>query len=49
MEEDWRVGACERLERVLDIEIDAGWNGGTVRKINTVASFGCVAGKSLTE
>jgi hypothetical protein len=39
---EWRIGECDRLNRTLDIDISAGWNGGTVRRINTPISFGCV-------
>jgi len=46
---EWRFGECERLRRVLDIELYTGWDGGTVNTISTPASFGCVEGKGLTE
>ena len=44
-EQEWRTGTCDRLRRILDIEVKAGWDGGTVGAIDTPASFGCVEGR----
>lgn len=43
--DEWRDGECERLHRILGVEINAGWDGGTVASICTPASFGCVMGE----
>ena len=44
-ENEWNFGQCDRLRRILEIEVNAGWGGGTVGIIGTPASFGCVEGK----
>ncbi len=41
---EWRFGECDLLRCTLEVDIRAGWDGGTVRTIETPASFGCVLG-----
>jgi hypothetical protein len=47
--DEWRDGNCSRIEYCLDIEIYAGWNGGSVRRITTPASFGCAAFEAFNQ
>lgn len=47
--EEGRDGECTELAHVVEIEIHAGWNGGTVRWIKTAPSFGCKAFELYTE
>lgn len=37
----YSYGKCSEIGGALDIEIDAGWNGGVVDSIETEDSFGC--------
>lgn len=46
-DEEYREGVCVRIGATLDISIHAGWNGGTVDKICTPASFGCALGEEV--
>jgi hypothetical protein len=41
---DWDSGVCKKLKNndKIDIEIDAGWEGGSVSLISTRANFGCI-------
>ena len=48
-DEEWRDGVCEKLKRELDIDINAGWEGGSVGYIRTTASFGCAFGEIYSE
>ena len=48
-DEEWRDGVCDKLKRELDIDINAGWEGGSVGYIRTTASFGCAFGKISPE
>lgn len=45
LKDEYRDGRCYRLKDILDIDLHTGWDGGTVKAINTLASFGCVAGE----
>lgn len=47
--DEWRDGKCEVIGRILDIEILAGWEGGTTGKIITPASFGCAAFEAFNQ
>lgn len=47
LDKEYRDGACDRIGRALDISIHAGWDGGTVCKICTLASFGCALGEEV--
>jgi len=44
-DEEWRDGVCDKLKRELEIDINAGWEGGSVGYIRTTASFGCAFGE----
>ena len=46
-DKEWRDGACYRIKALLDVDVNAGWEGGYVDRIKTPASFGCVAFKSV--
>jgi len=35
------AGECTKIREALEIEVDAGWDGGTVGKIETDSDFGC--------
>jgi hypothetical protein len=48
-DEEWRDGVCDKLKRELDIDINAGWEGGSVGYIRTTASFGCTYGELSPE
>lgn len=48
--EEWRDGVCDELSygnSCLEVEIKAGWNGGTLGKVKTPASFGCMLAQPL--
>lgn len=38
---EYDLGECSKIIEELDIEIDAGWTGGVVERIETYADFGC--------
>ena len=44
---DWREGVCVKIGAFLDIQIHAGWDGGTVGDIKTLSQFGCVLGQPI--
>ena len=42
---NYRKGLCDELRSAVEIEVNAGWNGGTVGDIETEAKFFCAAFK----
>jgi len=41
----WWYGECKELQFGIEIEISAGWNGGSVKFIETEANFACIYGE----
>lgn len=35
-------GECTKIHEALDMEVEAGWNGGIVGDIETGSDFGCI-------
>lgn len=38
---EFDAGECSKIEEALEIQIDAGWCGGTIESIETDRSFWC--------
>ena len=41
----WWYGKCKELQYGIEIEISAGWDGGSVKSVETEANFACVYGE----
>jgi hypothetical protein len=35
------LGRCNKIQEKIEVELDLGWNGGSVKYIETEADFGC--------
>jgi hypothetical protein len=44
-EDGWIFGKCSRIRDGIEVNIDVGWDGGSVNSIETDANFGCIFGE----